>query len=90
MRQKTGPRLLEEVLTRSQYVAKAIKGAEAAKTSSAFRTFAGGHLEASRKVTSPKVAGNLWSTMANATTNFRSSLSEMPVVPTAKPVWQVL
>ena len=75
-------------LTNSQYVASAIKGAEAANTSRALLTFGGGHLEAKRKVTSPKVAGSLCSTIANATTSFRSSLSDIPVVPTATPAKQ--
>ena len=62
-----------------------MSGADAAKTSRALLTLADGHFEASRKVTRPNVAGSLWRIMAKATTSFKSSLSDIPVVPTATP-----
>lgn len=65
-----------------------MSGADAAKTSKALRILHGDHFEASKKATRPKVAGSLCSTMAKATTSFRSSLSETPVVPTATPAGQ--
>lgn len=62
-----------------------MSGAEDAKISRALKVPPLVHLQETKNVTKPKVAGSLWRIMAKATTIFKSALSDNAVLPTATP-----